>query len=331
MFLNSMREMVRGQGRRIVYPEGREERAIRAAGILRDEKLAVPTLLGDPGEIENIARALAVDLTDINVHDFAHAPEMDTYVETYFELRKHKGISLEYARERLKLPHFFGAMMVRSGAVDGMVSGLNSETKPFIPAFEIIKLKPGFKRASSLFVLEWPERLLFFADCSVNIDPDAQTLCDIAEATAQTVRSFGHEPRIAFLSFSTRDSAKGASVDKVKEATRLAKTECPSGTVIDGEIQFDAALIPAVASKKAPDSPFVEKPANVFIFPDLNCGNIAYKICERLARATATGPILQGLNHPINDVSRGCSCVDFANVAVLTAALSLIHHPEKVV
>jgi phosphate acetyltransferase len=244
MFLNSMCEMVRGQNKRVVYPEGREERAIRAAGLLRDEKLALPTLLGDPDEISKRAKAFNVNLDGIDVHDYLNAPQMDTFVETYFDLRMHKGISLEFARERMSLPHFFGAMMVRMGAVDGMVSGLNSETKPFIPAFEIIKLKPGFKRASSLFVLEWPERLLFFADCSVNIDPDAQTLCDIAEATAQTVRTFGYEPRIAFLSFSTRDSAKGASVEKVKEATRLARTECPSGTVIDGEIQFDAALLP---------------------------------------------------------------------------------------
>jgi phosphate acetyltransferase len=221
----------------------------------------------------------------------------------------------------MSLPHYYGAMMLRQGAVDGMVSGLNSETKPFLPAFEIIKLKPGFKRASSIFVLEWPERLLFFADCSVNMDPDAQALSEIAHATIQTVRALGYEPRVAFLSFSTRDSARGPLVDKIKEATLLAKLECP-GEVIDGEIQLDAALLPEVAAKKAPDSPFTECGANVFIFPDLNCGNIAYKMCERLGRATATGPILQGLNKPINDVSRGCSYEDLANVGVLTAALA---------
>lgn len=330
MFLDSMCAKVRGKGRRVVYPEGREERAIRAAGLLRDEHWAKPILLGNVDEIATEAKSFGVDLDGITVHDHLSEPDMDKYVETYYDLRKHKGITLDDARTRIKLPHYFGALMVRSGAADGMVSGLNSETKPFIPAFEIIKLRPGFKRASSLFVLEWPERLLFFADCSVNIDPDAQTLCDIAEATAQTVKLFGYEPRVAFLSFSTRDSAKHAAVDKVKEATRLARTECPTGCIIDGEVQFDAALLPEVALKKAPDSPFVNGGANIFIFPDLNCGNIAYKITERLAKATATGPILQGLNHPINDVSRGCSYRDLANVGVLTAALALMQSDAPV-
>ncbi len=198
-----------------------------------------------------------------------------------------------------------------------------------MPAFEIIKLKSEFKRASSLFALEWPERLLFFADCAVNIDPDAKALAEIAHATAQTVRSFGYEPRVAFLSFSTHGSGKGPLVDKVRKATELAKQEC-SDVIIDGEVQFDTALIPEVAKRKAPASPFAEKGANVFIFPDLNCGNIAYKISERLAKAIATGPILQGLNFPVNDVSRGCSYQDLANVAILTAAQACLEKiPSK--
>lgn len=330
MFLDSMCRKVRDTGMRVVYPEGREERAIRAAAYLTEEQLVKPILLGDPAEIASEAKTYGVDISAVTVYDYLHAKDIDKYVETYFDLRKHKGISPDDARAKVKLPHYFGALMVRLGDADGMVSGLNSETKPFLPAFEIIKLKAGFKRASSLFVLEWPERLLFFADCSVNIDPDAQTLCDIAEATAQTVRTFGYEPRVAFLSFSTRDSARSPLIDKVKEATRLAKQEIP-GCVIDGEIQFDAALLPDVARKKAPDSPLVEQGANVFIFPDLNCGNIAYKITERLGKAIATGPILQGLNHPINDVSRGCSYRDFANVAVLTAALALMQKQPQTI
>lgn len=321
MFLESMRDRVRGKGMRVVYPEGKEERAIRAAILLRDNNLVKPILLGKPNEIEAAANSFGLNLSGIKLHDLELDPKFDDYANTYYELRKQKGITPEVASAKTHLPHYFGALMVKDGAADGMVSGLNSETKPFLPAFEIIKLKEGFKRASSMFVLEWPERLLFFADCSVNIDPDSQTLADIAHATIQTVRSFGFQPRVAFLSFSTRDSAKGPLVDKMKEATRLAKEECPD-VVIDGEMQFDAALLPIVARKKAPDSPFVECGANVFIFPDLNCGNIAYKISERLGKATATGPILQGLNHPINDVSRGCSFEDFANVAVLTAALA---------
>jgi phosphate acetyltransferase len=323
MFLESMRQRVSGKGKRIVYAEGNEERALKAATILRDNDLAKPLLLGKETELKAHAESLGLDLSGIELHDPQLDDKRDDYINHYYELRKHKGITLEAARVKALLPHYFGALMVRDGAADGMVSGLNSETKPFLPAFEIIKLKEGFRRASSMFVLEWPERLLFFADCSVNIEPDARTLADIAHATVQTVRSFGHEPRVAFLSFSTRDSAKGELVDKMKEATSLAKQDCPD-VVIDGEMQFDAALLPGVAKRKAPDSPFVDGGANVFIFPDLNCGNIAYKISERLGKATATGPILQGLNHPINDVSRGCSFEDLANVAVLTAALAQI-------
>ncbi|MBS1956061.1 MAG: phosphate acetyltransferase [Cyanobacteria bacterium SZAS-4] len=321
MFLDSMKARVRGSGERIVYPEGAEERAIRAADLLYRENFASPILLGKESAIKEKAQSLDVDVSHIQIIDPQSSEDLSDYANQYYELRKHKGMTTEKALPKMQLPHYFGAMMVRKGKADGMVSGLNSETKPFIPAFEIIQLKKGFRRASSLFVLEWPERLLFFADCSVNIDPDAETLADIAHATAHTVKSFGYDPRIAFLSFSTRDSAKSPLVDKVKEATRLTRELCP-GTVMDGEVQFDAALLPDVAKKKAPDSPFVELGANIFIFPNLDCGNIAYKITERLGRATATGPILQGLNHPINDVSRGCSFEDFANVGILTAALA---------
>ncbi len=326
MFLDSMKKRVRGAGERIVYPEGTEERAIRAADLLYRENFAVPILLGKESAIKEKARSLDVDVSHIQMLDPQSSEDLADYANQYYELRKHKGMTLEKALPKIQLPHYFGAMMVRMGKADGMVSGLNSETKPFIPAFEIIQLKKGFRRASSLFVLEWPERLLFFADCSVNIDPDAETLADIAHATAHTVKSFGYDPRIAFLSFSTRDSAKSPLVDKVKEAARLTRELCP-GTVMDGEVQFDAALLPDVAKKKAPDSPFVELGANIFIFPNLDCGNIAYKITERLGRATATGPILQGLNHPINDVSRGCSFEDFANVGILTAALAQMQKP----
>lgn len=321
MFLDSMRKLVVGTGERIVYPEGLEERTLRAVNSLKQDNLATPILLGKESQIQSKANKLGIDLCGIEIEDPETSSRLNDFCNTYYELRKHKGVTLQIAAQRVRLPHYFGALMVRHGDADGMVAGLNSETKPFIPAFEIIKLKEGFKRASSLFVLEWPERLLFFADCSVNIDPDSQTLAEIAHATAQTVQSFGFAPRVAFLSFSTRDSASGAPVDKIKLATKLAKEMCPD-VIIDGEIQFDAALLPEVARKKAPDSPFVDLGANVFIFPNLDAGNIAYKISERLGRAIATGPILQGLNHPINDVSRGCSYQDLANVGVLTAALA---------
>lgn len=221
----------------------------------------------------------------------------------------------------MALPHFFGALAVRAGEAAGMVSGLNSETKPFIPAFEIIKMQPGFKRASSVFIMVWPDKVYFYADCSMNIAPDAETLAEIGRASAQSARAFGYEPRVAFLSFSTRDSAKDVSIDRVKEAVALVRTQEPA-LLVDGEMQFDAAILPAVAKKKCPDSPLGGQ-ANVFVFPDLNSGNIAYKITERLAGAAAIGPIFQGLNKPVNDVSRGCSVKDFADVAVITALQAL--------
>ena len=257
----------------------------------------------------------------ITLRDPSHDDELDAFAAAYQERRRTKGVTREEARARAVLPHYFGAHLVHVGAAAGMVSGLNSATKPFLPAFEIVGLRDGVKRASSVFVMDWPDRVLFFADCSVNIAPDAETLAEIGRSTAATVRAFGHDPRVAFLSFSTRDSAKDASIDRVKEAVARVREGEP-GLMVDGEIQFDAAFLPAVAKKKAPDSPFADRPANVFIFPDLNSGNIAYKIAERLGGATAIGPILQGLRKPVNDVSRGCSVQDFADVAVITAALA---------
>jgi phosphate acetyltransferase len=320
-FMESVRGRVRGKGARIVYPEGLEERALRAAAMLRDEDLARPILVGPEAKVRDRARAVSLDLEGIEVRDPERDAEAPAYAAAYHELRKHKGVTPEAAAAKARLPHYFGALMVHAGAAHGMVSGLNSETKPFLPAFEIVRMREGFKRASSVFVMDWPDRTAFYADCSVNIAPDAETLAEIGRATAATVRAFGIEPRVAFLSFSTRDSAKDASIDRVKEAVARARKDEPA-LVVDGEIQFDAAYVPGVARKKAPDSPFVDGAANVFIFPDLNAGNIAYKITERLGGAAAIGPILQGLRKPVNDVSRGCSVQDFADVAVITAALA---------
>jgi phosphate acetyltransferase len=216
------------------------------------------------------------------------------------------------------LPHYFGALMVEAGDALGMVSGLSSDTKPFLPAFEVIGLQKGQTRASSVFIMEWPDRVLFYADCSVNIEPDPATLAEIGRATARSARAFGFDPRVAFLSFSTRDSAHHERVARVQEAVRLCRA-AGADFPVDGEMQFDAAFVPAVARKKAPDSPFAEAAANVFIFPSLDAGNIAYKLTERLAGASAIGPILQGLNRPVNDVSRGCSVQDLADVGVITA------------
>jgi phosphate acetyltransferase len=202
-----------------------------------------------------------------------------------------------------------------------MVSGLNSETKPFLPSFQIIKVAEGYKRVSSVFIMTWPDKTYLYADCSVNISPDAEALAEIGRATAASARVFGLEPRVAFLSFSTRDSAQDASIDRMKEAVALLRKVEPK-LLVDGEMQFDAATVPDIAQRKSPDSP-IEGNANVFIFPDLNAGNIAYKITERLGGAAAIGPILQGLRKPVNDVSRACTVQDLADVATITALQSM--------
>ena len=320
-FMDEVRDRVRGSRERIVFPEGLEERAQRAAELLRDGELARPILLGPADEIRQRAASQGIALDGIEVRDPAADASRNGYAASYLELRRTKGVTAEQAHERAALPHYFAALMLNAGDADGVVSGLNRETKPFIPAFEVVRTRQGFKRVSSVFIMVWPDRVLFYADCSVNIAPDAQTLAEIGLASAATARGFGIEPRVAFLSFSTRDSAQHESVERVKQAVALARQAEP-GLAVDGELQFDAAFVPAVAGKKCPSSPLAGR-ANVFVFPDINAGNIAYKITERLAGAAAIGPILQGLRKPVNDVSRGCSVQDLADVAVISAAQAL--------
>jgi len=326
-FLEQLASECKKNLRTIIFPEGKDAKILEAAYKLKKEGLLAKSIVvGDKTEIESTAKVCGADLSIIEIIEPSKDKDFDKYSAEYFELRKHKNITMDFAEEQMKKTHFFGAMAVRMGRADGMVSGINSETKPFIPSFEIIKTAKGISRVSSLFFEVFPDKVLFYSDCGVNIDPDEDTLAEIAITTAITAKQFWHNPRVAMLSFSTRDSAKHPFVDKMKNATVKAKQKAKDmglSAVIDGELQFDAAFVPEVAKKKAPDSPFAEERANVFIFPDLNAGNICYKVTERLAGAQAFGPIMQGLNKPVNDLSRGAKVTDIMNAALITVIQSL--------
>jgi phosphate acetyltransferase len=317
--IDNLKEKAKANPQRIVFPEAYEEKILRAVEVLLKEKIVIPYLIGERPRVEARAKELAINIAGAELRDPKTDVNIDLFVQEYYELRKNKGMTPENARTTMLLPHYFGAMMIRKNFADGMVSGINSETKPFIPAFTIIGTKEASHKVSGFFMMLWPSenKLLFFADSSTIIDPDVNDLANIAVDTADSAKRFGIEPKVALLSFSTRGSAKHAMVDKVVEATRIAKAKRPD-LLIDGELQVDAALVPEVAKKKCPDSP-LQGDANVLIFPDLNSGNIAYKLVERLAKANAIGPLLQGLSKPVNDLSRGCSVQDIVDVTIITA------------
>lgn len=318
MFEYKLMDQARKHPMRIVLPEGDEERILRAAEALAARETAQIILLGKPELIQEKAKTLSISLVGTTIIDPANSPKLEEYAATYAELRKKKGITLDEARDRMLDTTYFGTMMVYQDDADGLVSGaVNTTANTVRPALEFIKTKPGFSIVSSTFLMCLKDRVLAFGDCAINPDPTSEQLADIAITTSETARIFGIESRIAMLSYSTGTSGKGEDVDKVVEATKIAKERAPE-LLIEGPLQYDAAIDPDVAKTKMPGNPVAGK-ATVFIFPDLNTGNNTYKAVQRAADAIAIGPILQGLRKPVNDLSRGCTVPDIINTVAITA------------
>jgi len=322
-------EEIKAKARRvrksIVLPEAGDERVIKAAAAITREELAQVILLGDKEAVQELARQEAVDLDGVEIIDFRRSSKINIYSASLAALRKNKGVTLEIAEDLLQSPLYYGCMMVKMGDAHGLVAGSLSTTGDVLrPALQIIKTAPGISVVSGAFIMIMPNELygergiMVFADCAVNPDPTADQLAEIAYASAQTAKKLaGIEPRVGMLSFSTMGSAEHEMVLKVRQATAIAKRNYPH-LKVDGELQADAALVPTVGRAKAPGSD-VAGTVNVLIFPDLQSGNIGYKLGQRLANAEAIGPILQGMAAPVNDLSRGCSVEDIVNLVAITA------------
>ncbi|SMB93584.1 phosphotransacetylase [Desulfonispora thiosulfatigenes DSM 11270] len=326
--IESIKEKAKAKNATIVLPEGTEERTVQAAGIISKEGIANVILLGKEEEVKNVAKTNNVDLSNVQIIFPENHAKFEEYANTLFELRKAKGMTLEDAKKLTKNSLYFGALMVKSGDASGMVAGAENTTGNVLrPALQIIKTEKGISSVSGAFIMIVPnseygeEGITIFADCAVNPVPTAEQMAENAFLSARTAKDLvGFEPKVAMLSFSSKGSAKHELVEKVANATQIAKERYPE-LIVDGELQADAALVPSVGTKKAPDSKVAGR-ANVLVFPDLQAGNIGYKLVERFAKGEAIGPILQGMAKPVNDLSRGCSVDDVVNTVAITALQS---------
>ncbi|MDT3959156.1 phosphate acetyltransferase [Staphylococcus kloosii] len=324
--LDVLQQKLSGKNVRIVLPEGEDERVLTAAVQLQESDLVAPVLLGNEAHVKALASEKNLDISKLEIIDPATSELRSELVAAFVERRKGKATE-EQAQEMLNDVNYFGTMLVYTGKAEGLVSGAAHSTGDTVrPALQIIKTKPGVSKTSGIFFMIKDDKQYIFGDCAINPTLEAQDLAEIAVESAKSAQSFGMSPRVAMLSFSTKGSAKSDDVEKVSTAVELAqqkiKEDNLTDVVVDGEFQFDAAIVPEVAKKKAPDAQ-IQGDANVFIFPSLEAGNIGYKIAQRLGGYDAVGPVLQGLNSPVNDLSRGCSTEDVYNLSIITAAQSL--------
>lgn len=324
--LNVLEDKLAGKNVNIVLPEGEDERVLTAATQLQATDYVTPIVLGNKDKIQSLANDKGLDLANIEVIDPSTSELKSELVDAFVERRNGKATK-EQAEELLDNVNYFGTMLVYTGKAAGLVSGATHSTGDTVrPALQVIKTKPGVSKTSGIFFMMKGEEQYIFGDCAINPELDAQGLAEIAVESAKSAQSFGMEPKVAMLSFSTKGSAKSDDVTKVQDALKLAQDKVAEeqldNVVIDGEFQFDAAIVPSVAEKKAPGAK-IQGDANVFIFPSLEAGNIGYKIAQRLGGYDAVGPVLQGLNSPVNDLSRGCSIEDVYNLSIITAAQSL--------
>ena len=324
--LDVLQQKLSGKNVRIVLPEGEDERVLTAAVQLQESDLVAPVLLGNEANVKALANEKNLDISNLEIIDPATSELRSELVAAFVERRNGKATE-EQAQEMLNDVNYFGTMLVYTGKAEGLVSGAAHSTGDTVrPALQIIKTKPGVSKTSGIFFMIKDDKQYIFGDCAINPTLEAQDLAEIAVESAKSAQSFGMSPRVAMLSFSTKGSAKSDDVEKVSTAVELAqqkiKEDNLTDVIVDGEFQFDAAIVPEVAKKKAPDAQ-IQGDANVFVFPSLEAGNIGYKITQRLGGYDAVGPVLQGLNSPVNDLSRGCSTEDVYNLSIITAAQSL--------